>query len=132
LSATECWRAAAAVPVPVRGILRTAFDALLEIERVPCAAAADAGSKLTDMATEPFGINVAFVPPLALKADPVIETPEIVMFVSPESVRLMVFVTGVPTVTLPNATLVALAVSCEGSASVAELFLTTPVADSGI
>ena len=131
-SATECWTAGAAVPVPVRGILRTAFDALLEIERVPCAAAADVGSKVTEIVTEPFGVNVAFNPPLARKADPVIETPEIVMFVPPELVRLMVFVAGVPTVAPPNATLVALAVSCEGSDSVDELFLATPVAESGI
>jgi hypothetical protein len=131
-SATECWTAGAAVPVPVRGILRTVFEALLEIERVPCAEAADVGSKLTEIVTEPFGVNVAFDPPLALKAAPVIETPEIAMFVPPESVRLMVFVTGVPTVTFPNATLVALAVSCERSGSVDGLLLATPVAESGI
>jgi hypothetical protein len=131
-SATECCTAGAAVPVPVRGILRTAFDALLEIERVPCAAAADVGSKVTEIVTEPFGVNVAFEPPLAVKADPVIETAEIVMFELPEPVRLMVFVTGVPTITLPNPMLVALAVSCEGSDSVDELFLATPVAESDI
>jgi hypothetical protein len=134
-SATECWTAGAAaadVPVPVRGMLTTAFDALLEIERVPCAAAAEVGSKLTEIVTEPFGVNVAFDPPLARKAAPVIETPEIVMFVLPESVRVTVFVAGVPKVTLPNATLVALVVSCEAAASGDELFLATPVAESGI
>jgi hypothetical protein len=113
-------------------MLRTAFDALLEIDRVPCAAAADVGSKLTEIVTEPFGVNVAFDPPLALKAAPVIETPEIVMFVPPESVRLMVFVTGDPTVTLPNATLVALGESCEDSGSADVVLLATPVAESDI
>jgi hypothetical protein len=120
------------VPVPESGMLRTVFDALLEIERLPCAAAADVGSKLTDIATEPFGVNVTFEPPLALNPAPVAETAEIVTLEVPASVRLMVFVTGVPTITLPNATLVALAASCEGSDSAPELFLATPVADSDI
>ena len=107
------------------------FDALLEMARLPCTAAADAGLNVIEIVTEPFGISVTLFPPLALNPAPFAETLEIVTFVVPESVRTTVCVTGVPTVTLPNVRAVELAASVDCT-SVAGLLAATAVAEIGI
>jgi hypothetical protein len=131
LSPTECWAVGAATPVPVNAMLSVAFDALLEIVILPCAAAADTGSKLTEIVAEPFGFSVTFVPPLALNPLPFVETPEIVTFAVPESVTTTDCVTSVPTVMLPNPTDVGFAVSVDCGGAAPSLGATA-VAESGI
>ena len=83
------------------------------------------------MVTELFGVSVTLVPPLAMKPLPFAEMPEIVTFAVPESVSTTDCVTNVPTVTLPNATPVVLAVSVD-CGCVAGLLGATAVAESGI
>ena len=61
----------------------------------------------------PLGFRFPFALPFALNPVPVTLTVEIDTFAVPASVSVIDLVTGLPTVTFPNATLVALAVSCE-------------------
>jgi hypothetical protein len=73
----------------------------------------------------PLGFRFAIAPPFALNPAPVALTVEIATFAVPASVSVIDLVTGLPTVTFPNATLVALGESCEVGA-------VTPVPESVI
>jgi hypothetical protein len=75
------------------------------------------GLNVTETVVWPLGVRVLFVPPVALSPVPVTVTVVTDTFAVPESVRVMDFVTGLPSVTLPKATLVALGVSCEVGAA---------------
>jgi hypothetical protein len=112
-------------------MLSVEFDALLEMVTFPWAAAAESGSKPTEIVTDPFGVSVKLVPPLALNPPPLAETPDIVTFAVPESVSTTDCVLSVLTVTLPNPTPFVFAVSVD-SGCVAGLLGATAVADIGI
>jgi hypothetical protein len=99
--------------------------ALLEMDNVPLTAPAAVGLNVTETVAVPLGSRFSSGPPFALNPAPVALTAEIDTFAAPASVSVIDLVTGLPTVTLPNATLVVLGESCEVGA-------VTPVPESDI
>jgi hypothetical protein len=99
--------------------------ALLEMDNVPLTAPLAVGLNVTETVAVPLGVR--FAPPaiFVLNPEPVAPTVEIDTFAVPVSVSVIDLVTGLPTVTFPNATLVALGESCEVGA-------VTPVPESDI
>jgi hypothetical protein len=83
------------------------------------------GLNVTETVTVPLGFRLASAPLFALNPAPVAVTVEIETFAVPTSVRVIDLVTGLPTVTFPNATLAGLGESCEVGA-------VTPVPESDI
>jgi hypothetical protein len=105
----------AAIPVPDNMRFKVEFEASLDIDKVPCTLPKPFGTKSTVIATDWFGVNVTFDPPLALNPLPVTDTPEIAMFEVPSFISVTGCEAVFPTCRFPKLTLVELGESCDPS-----------------
>src|SRR5580698_9870479 len=106
-------RRVAATPVPLREIVSGEFGALLPSEIVPVTLPAALGAKTAlNVVDWPAAMVTCAAIPEVLKPAPATVTEEIVTVAVPPFLSVMVWELFVPVVTLPNAALVGVAVSC--------------------